>query len=79
MGCQGPVDLQAQHRQLRELEIRLQSMASRIEVISTDLGVTVDGESIAAGEVSAGGGLRVAVGDGVEIAVSQEKAQAVQN
>ena len=64
-------DLQAQHRQLRELEIRLQSMASRIEVISTDLGVTVDGESIAAGEVlQRAGAFRVAVGDGVEIAVS---------
>ena len=64
-------DLQAQHRQLRELEIRLQSMASRIEVISTDLGVAVDGESILAGEVlQRAGAFRVSVGDGVEIAVS---------
>ena len=64
-------DLQAQHRQLRELEIRLQSMASRIEVIATDLGVTVDGESIAAGEVlQRAGAFRVAVGDRVEITVS---------
>ncbi len=63
--------LQAQQRQLRELEIRLQSMASRIEVITSDLGVTVDGESIATGEVTQrAGAFRVAVGDGVEIAVS---------
>lgn len=64
-------DLQAQHRQLRELEIRLQSMASRIEVISSDLVVTVDGESIVTGEVlQRAGAFRIAVGDGVEIAVS---------
>ena len=46
-------------------------MASRIEVISTDHGETVDGETIAAGEVlQRAGAFRVAVGDGVEIAVS---------
>ncbi|QNI73385.1 AAA family ATPase [Synechococcus sp. NOUM97013] len=64
-------DLQAQHRQLRELEIRLQSMASRIEVLSSDLVVTVDGESIVTGEVlQRAGAFRIAVGDDVEIAVS---------
>ena len=46
-------------------------MASRIEVIATDLGVTVDGESIAAGEVlQRAGNFRVAAGDRVEITVS---------
>ena len=49
-------DLQAQHRQLRELEIRLQSMASRIEVISSDLVVTVDGESISPARFFSGRG-----------------------
>ncbi len=64
-------ELQTQHRRLRELEIRLQSMASRIEVITTDLGVTVDGESVATGEaVHRAGAFRVVVGDGVELVVS---------
>lgn len=64
-------DLQAQRRQLRELEIRLQGMASRIQLITADLGVRVDGETIATGEVlQRAGAFRVVVGDGVEIAVS---------
>ena len=46
-------------------------MASRIELITADLGVRVDGESIATGEVlQRAGAFLVVVGDGVEIAVS---------
>ena len=63
--------LQTQQGRLRELEIRVQSMASRIELQSSDLSVRLDGEPLVEGDVAKRtGAFRVDVGDGVILLVS---------
>ncbi|QNI54583.1 AAA domain protein [Synechococcus sp. BIOS-E4-1] len=63
--------LQAQQSQLRELDIRLQSMASRIELQSSDTTVRLDGEQLRQGDVAQRtGAFRVDVGEGVTLLVS---------
>ena len=63
--------LQTQQAELRELDIRVQSMASRIELQSSDLSVRLDGEPLAEGDVvQRTGAFRVDVGDEVILLVS---------
>ena len=63
--------LQAQQSQLRELEIRLQSMASKIELQSSDMTVRLDGEQLGTGDVAQRtGAFRLEVGEGVNLLVS---------
>ena len=63
--------LQALQSQLRELDIRLQSMASRIELQSSDRTVRLDGEQLDPGDVAQRtGAFRVEVGEGVILLVS---------
>ena len=63
--------LQALQSQLRELDIRLQSMASRIELQSADRRVRLDGEQLDPGDVAQRtGAFRVEVGEGVILLVS---------
>ena len=63
--------LKAQQSQLRELEIRLQSMASRIELQSSNVTVRLDGEQIGIGDVAQRtGAFRLEVGEDVTLLVS---------
>ena len=63
--------LQALQSQFRELDIRLQSMASRIELQSADRTVRLDGEQLDPGDVAQRtGAFRVEVGEGVMLLVS---------
>ena len=63
--------LQAHQRHLRELDIRLQSMASRVELQTSDRSVLLDGERLSEGDVvQRTGAFRLEVGDGVVLLVS---------
>ena len=63
--------LKTQQAEFRELDIRVQSMASRIELQSSDLSVRLDGEPLAEGDVvQRTGAFRVDVGDEVTLLVS---------
>ena len=63
--------LQAQQTQLRELEIRLQSMASRVELQSSNMTVRLDGEQLGIGDVAERtGAFRLEVGEDVTLLVS---------
>ena len=63
--------LKAQQSQLRELEIRLQSMASRIELQSSNVTVCLDGEQLGIGDVAQRtGAFRLEVGEDVTLLVS---------
>lgn len=63
--------LKAQQLQLRELEIRLQSMASRVELQSSDMTVRLDGEQLRIGDVAQRtGAFQLEVGDDVTLLVS---------
>ncbi|KZR88348.1 AAA family ATPase [Synechococcus sp. MIT S9508] len=63
--------LQAQQSQLRELEIRLQSMASRVELQSSNMTVRLDGEQLGIGDVAERtGAFRLEVGEDVTLLVS---------
>ena len=62
--------LQAQQLELRELDIRLQSMASRIELQSSDTTVFLDGEALVQGAIAQRtGAFRLDVGEGVTLMV----------
>ena len=63
--------LKAQQSQFRELEIRLQSMASRIELKSSNVTVRLDGEQLGIGDVAERtGAFRLEVGEDVTLLVS---------
>ena len=72
-GCdsQALAALQIRQRHLRELDIRLQSMASRIELQSSNQSVLLDGEQLNVGDVvQRTGAFRLAVGEGVTLLVT---------
>ena len=63
--------LKAQQSQLRELDIRLQSMASKVELQCSDRTVRVDGQPLGPGDVvQKTGAFRLQVGEGVSLLVS---------
>ena len=63
--------LKAQQSQFRELEIRLQSMASRIELKSSNVTVHLDGEQLGIGDVAERtGAFRLEVGEDATLLVS---------
>ena len=63
--------LKAQQSQFRELEIRLQSMASRIELKSSNVTVRLDGEQLGIGDVAERtGAFRLEVGEDATLLVS---------
>lgn len=63
--------LKDQQRELRELDIRLESMASRIQLQSSDRPVRLDGEQLSEGDVAQRtGSFRLEVGEGVILLIS---------